>query len=132
MNQSKHLVPFAAAALLANLATAQTTDQEHLRSNVLAQMAWKELGPVQSGGRIVDIAVNWNGMGPLPAPENCAPPSHPRTASCATQLALGSSSGVLTSGPLARLCTTMSTGLGPKSASIWSTTPWTLKSACAL
>lgn len=58
MNQSKHLVPFAAAALLANLATAQTTDQEHLRSNVLAQMAWKELGPVQSGGRIVDIAVN--------------------------------------------------------------------------
>lgn len=37
---------------------AQTTDQDHLRDNVLAQLKWRELGPVQSGGRIVDIAVH--------------------------------------------------------------------------
>jgi len=37
---------------------AQTTAQDHLRDNVLAQLQWRELGPVQSGGRIVDIAVH--------------------------------------------------------------------------
>ncbi len=37
---------------------AQTTDLEHLRVNVLQQMAWRELGPVAFGGRIVDIEVH--------------------------------------------------------------------------
>ena len=47
-----------AAALTAGLLSAQTTDRDHLRTNVLAQMPWQQLGPVQSGGRVVDIAVN--------------------------------------------------------------------------
>jgi hypothetical protein len=34
---------------------AQATDLEHLRTNVLGQLQWKELGPVSFGGRIVDI-----------------------------------------------------------------------------
>ena len=34
---------------------AQATDLEHLKTNVLGQMQWKELGPVSFGGRIVDI-----------------------------------------------------------------------------
>ena len=37
---------------------AQTSDHEHARSNVFAQMPWQELGPVASGGRIVDFAVH--------------------------------------------------------------------------
>jgi photosystem II stability/assembly factor-like uncharacterized protein len=37
---------------------AQSFDREHLEHNVLAQLRWRELGPVQSGGRIVDIAVH--------------------------------------------------------------------------
>lgn len=52
---------FAALGSLLTLtanATAQTSDQDHLRDNVLAQLKWRELGPVQSGGRIVDIAVH--------------------------------------------------------------------------
>ncbi|HEB52171.1 MAG TPA: glycosyl hydrolase [bacterium] len=52
-NQSASLL-LAASALL----PAQTTDRDHLRDNVLAQLRWRELGPVQSGGRIVDIAVH--------------------------------------------------------------------------
>jgi photosystem II stability/assembly factor-like uncharacterized protein len=39
-------------------ARAQTNDQDHLRENILKQLQWHELGPVQSGGRIVDIAVH--------------------------------------------------------------------------
>ena len=58
MNQTQHFVRAAALSLLATGALAQTTDRDHLRSNVLEQMPWHELGPVQSGGRIVDIAVN--------------------------------------------------------------------------
>ncbi|MGC3970503.1 MAG: hypothetical protein QM775_25145 [Pirellulales bacterium] len=45
---------FAFAAPLA----AQTSDPDHARDNVFAQLKWKELGPVISGGRIVDIAVH--------------------------------------------------------------------------
>ena len=37
---------------------AQATDLEHLRTNVLQQMSWRELGPVAFGGRIVDIEVH--------------------------------------------------------------------------
>ena len=58
MNQNLHLISLLALTCSASLARAQTSDQEHLRTNVLAQMPWKQLGPVQSGGRIVDIAVN--------------------------------------------------------------------------
>lgn len=42
----------------AQAAFAQAGEREHLRDNVLAQLAWKELGPVQSGGRVVDLAVH--------------------------------------------------------------------------
>ena len=58
MNHTLHLISSAAVLCCVGALSAQTTDQEHLRSNVLAQMPWQELGPVQSGGRIVDIAVN--------------------------------------------------------------------------
>lgn len=44
--------------LLAAAVAAQATDHEHARANVFAQMKWRELGPVMSGGRIVDIAVH--------------------------------------------------------------------------
>lgn len=43
----------AAASLLA-----QTPDVDHARDNVFRQIPWKELGPVNSGGRIVDLAVH--------------------------------------------------------------------------
>jgi photosystem II stability/assembly factor-like uncharacterized protein len=49
--------PFALFALGGAL-LAQTSDQQHARDNVFAQPRWRELGPVQSGGRIVDIAVH--------------------------------------------------------------------------
>lgn len=45
------------AGLLAVL-PAQTSDQDHARDNVFGQLRWRELGPVMSGGRIVDIAVH--------------------------------------------------------------------------
>ncbi|MBM4063199.1 MAG: glycosyl hydrolase, partial [Planctomycetes bacterium] len=37
---------------------AQTPDSDHARDNVWAQLRWKELGPVNFGGRIVDLAVH--------------------------------------------------------------------------
>ena len=46
-----------ATTLLGSL-TAQTNDQEHAAKNVFGQLPWRELGPVQSGGRIVDIEVH--------------------------------------------------------------------------
>ena len=58
MNHTLHLISSAAVLCCVGALSAQATDQDHLRSNVLAQMPWQELGPVQSGGRIVDIAVN--------------------------------------------------------------------------
>ena len=45
-------------AVLTPSLSAQTTDRDHLADNVFGQMSWKELGPVSSGGRIVDIAVH--------------------------------------------------------------------------
>lgn len=47
-----------ALPLLARPLAAQTGDQEHLAQNVFGQLQWQELGPVQTGGRIVDIAVH--------------------------------------------------------------------------
>lgn len=38
--------------------TAQGGDREHLQEHVFDQMRWRELGPVTSGGRIVDVAVH--------------------------------------------------------------------------
>ena len=58
MNITEHFVTVAALTCLLGTAGAQTSDQDHLRANVLAQMPWKQLGPIQSGGRVVDIAVN--------------------------------------------------------------------------
>ena len=58
MTTNKLCVTLLAMVSMSTLAIAQTTDQEHLRDNVLAQLNWHELGPVQSGGRIVDIAVH--------------------------------------------------------------------------
>lgn len=37
---------------------AQTSDHDHVRDNVFAQLRWRELGPVCTGGRIVDVAVH--------------------------------------------------------------------------
>lgn len=45
-------------ALVCSTAAAQTGEHEHAATNVFAQLRWRELGPVQSGGRIVDIAVH--------------------------------------------------------------------------
>ena len=42
---------------LAAVLPAQASDQDHAKDNVFGQMHWRELGPVMSGGRIVDIAV---------------------------------------------------------------------------
>jgi photosystem II stability/assembly factor-like uncharacterized protein len=47
-----------ALPLLAVSLLAQADDRDHLRQNVLAQMTWRELGPVNFGGRIVDLAVH--------------------------------------------------------------------------
>jgi hypothetical protein len=49
-----------AAAATAAVATlpAQTNDHDHARDNVFGKLVWRELGPVASGGRIVDIAVH--------------------------------------------------------------------------
>ena len=58
MNITEHFVTVAALTCLLGTAGAQTSDQDHLRANILAQMPWKQLGPIQSGGRVVDIAVN--------------------------------------------------------------------------
>jgi photosystem II stability/assembly factor-like uncharacterized protein len=56
---SGRLLTAAAAALaLASAMRAQTTDRDHLAQNVFAQLPWRELGPVTSGGRIVDLAVH--------------------------------------------------------------------------
>ena len=46
-----------ATALITAL-PAQTSDQEHAAKNVFGQLPWRELGPVQSGGRIVDLEVH--------------------------------------------------------------------------
>ena len=58
MNITEPFVTVAALTCLLGTANAQTSDRDHLRANVLAQMPWKQLGPIQSGGRVVDIAVN--------------------------------------------------------------------------
>ncbi|MCA8975066.1 MAG: glycosyl hydrolase [Planctomycetes bacterium] len=53
---------FLASALVAlpavTFLAAQTADRDHVADNVFGQMPWRELGPVTSGGRIVDIAVH--------------------------------------------------------------------------
>ena len=41
-----------------SLLPGQASDQDHVRDNVFGQLRWRELGPVMSGGRIVDIAVH--------------------------------------------------------------------------
>lgn len=46
------LLPFCPVLL------AQTSDLDHAAANVCQQIPWRELGPVSSGGRIVDIAVH--------------------------------------------------------------------------
>ncbi len=48
----------ALALFVLGLLPAQTSDQDHQRTNVFGQLRWRELGPVASGGRIVDIAVH--------------------------------------------------------------------------
>ncbi len=45
---------FAGAGHLA----AQVSDHQHAQQNVFAQLPWRELGPVVTGGRIVDFAVH--------------------------------------------------------------------------
>ncbi len=60
MTSNNYFLTVGALLTLAAATEAQTTEQDHLRDNVLAQLRWRELGPVQSGGRIVDIAVNPN------------------------------------------------------------------------
>jgi hypothetical protein len=57
MTSNNYFLTVGALLTLAAATEAQTTEQDHLRDNVLAQLRWRELGPVQSGGRIVDIAV---------------------------------------------------------------------------
>ncbi|MFM1871224.1 MAG: hypothetical protein RL398_646 [Planctomycetota bacterium] len=54
----RHAFCGALAFLVAAPLAAQTSDFEHARSNVFGQMPWRELGPVLTGGRIVDIAVH--------------------------------------------------------------------------
>ncbi len=44
-------------ALQASL-SAQASDHDHAADNVFLQLRWRELGPVASGGRIVDFAVH--------------------------------------------------------------------------
>ncbi|MGB3965368.1 MAG: glycosyl hydrolase, partial [Planctomycetota bacterium] len=51
-------LPLVTPLLFAVPLAAQTPDQDHLKDNVFAHLTWRELGPVQSGGRIVDIAVH--------------------------------------------------------------------------
>ena len=52
-------VPFAGLVLaFAAVAQSGPSDQDHTRDNVFGQLRWRELGPVQSGGRITDIAVH--------------------------------------------------------------------------
>ena len=58
MTTTKLSVALGALVSLTATLQAQTSDQDHLRDNVLAHLKWRELGPVQSGGRIIDIAVN--------------------------------------------------------------------------
>jgi len=58
MTSKNQLLTCGLTLALVTTASAQTTEQDHLRDNVLAQLKWRELGPVQSGGRIVDIAVH--------------------------------------------------------------------------
>jgi photosystem II stability/assembly factor-like uncharacterized protein len=50
---------FLCSALVpATARTAVAQDPEHLQHNVFAQLRWRELGPVQSGGRFTAIAVH--------------------------------------------------------------------------
>jgi photosystem II stability/assembly factor-like uncharacterized protein len=58
MNLASNLRVAGLLPLFAAAVAAQATDQEHARANVFAQMKWRELGPVMSGGRVVDIAVH--------------------------------------------------------------------------
>ncbi len=58
MNTYKTLFALGVAAAVAVSLPAQASEQDHLRDNIIAQLKWRELGPVQSGGRIVDIAVH--------------------------------------------------------------------------
>ncbi|MCA8966528.1 MAG: glycosyl hydrolase, partial [Planctomycetes bacterium] len=51
------LAALALSSFGAHLA-AQTSDHDHAQFNVFAQLPWQELGPVASGGRIVDFAVH--------------------------------------------------------------------------
>src|SRR5262249_10683764 len=57
------LVLSAAAAATAAIApagrlAAQSSDQDHVQKNVFAQLRWQELGPVATGGPLVDIALH--------------------------------------------------------------------------
>jgi len=59
MNCSTHrIVALFALGLGVTALPSQTHDRDHIADNVLGQMKWHELGPVTSGGRIVDIAVH--------------------------------------------------------------------------
>ena len=51
-------LPLAALALFAAPLLAQASDQQHAADNVFGQLPWRELGPVVTGGRIVDLAVH--------------------------------------------------------------------------
>ncbi len=63
MNTNPTVLTAAFALLLAfpampSLLRAQASEQDHQKDNVFSQLRWRELGPVMSGGRIVDIAVH--------------------------------------------------------------------------
>jgi photosystem II stability/assembly factor-like uncharacterized protein len=58
MQPRPFFVVCALTAAIPTSAFAQTSDQDHARDHVFAVPRWRELGPVQSGGRIVDLAVH--------------------------------------------------------------------------
>ncbi|MCR9244160.1 MAG: hypothetical protein NXI31_03955 [bacterium] len=62
MNSLKNLLGLATrlttGLVLGTQVLGQVSEQAHLAENVFGQMPWRELGPVSSGGRIVDIAVH--------------------------------------------------------------------------
>ncbi|MCA8948334.1 MAG: hypothetical protein KDE27_02460, partial [Planctomycetes bacterium] len=55
---NSHTLLPGSAALLAIALPCQVAEQDHLADNVFKQPQWRELGPVTSGGRIVDLAVH--------------------------------------------------------------------------
>ncbi|MBL8752360.1 MAG: hypothetical protein JNK15_03585, partial [Planctomycetes bacterium] len=55
MNATFVVTAFLSTALLAQQPDAEV---DHLRDSVFGQLRWRELGPVQSGGRVVDLAVH--------------------------------------------------------------------------